>query len=197
MESTATGIEAIKRLAGSGGGLNSITELLKNQTSQEKSLGIEAANYRDQNQRQLAGAEMSTGTTMADIIRGNAVSGANFSERSYAAHTDFLNNLALQKTDLAETKTNIAQNMYGVKGQDRMSQYQYNELAPAQMEADFAQNRYNQNNPASEYMDILGRDYGMAYSDKMTAEQQRQANNQMLVKTTTDLFKFFAGRAGG
>lgn len=190
-ETTSNALSAIKR-SGGGRGLSAIADIYKQEMEGRRNLGVNAAQQQLVNQQNLAGAEASAGTTMADIIARNAVTSANMSSNLYGAQSDYLNKLAVAQSNVAQNQANTAQTMYGVNTQNQMNQYLYNELNPAQAQLGWEQTKYQMLDPFAYQMQKLGEDSGFAYASMQQAIQQRNQNKQMLGNVLLEGGKFLA-----
>jgi len=208
-ETTAGALSNIKKYSGGRGGLSSLTDIYKSQQEQERDLGIAAAQNKQNLEMQLASAEAGYGTTMADLIRSNALVGADLGSSLYSAYGDYLNRLATTGTNVATNRQNMGLNLYSAQSDymnklasagtnlgtmqaqkagaiydattaENVREYQ-SKVIPAEMTANFAANRYTQANPYPYAFDIAGRDVSMGYADKWSAENAIQQNNQMML----------------
>lgn len=221
---TSSALSNIKRLTKGRGGTRALSDVYLGQQQQMTDLGIAGAQNKQAMELNMADKEAGFGTTMADLIRGNAVTEANLGAGIYGAYGDYLNRLlqsgtsaSINKANLgqqlysaesdymgktAQAETNAATNLgsqarsiYDVERGENILEYQ-SEQAPAQLEAGFQANKYTANDPTSYQQSLLGRDYSMAYSDKMTAEAAMQANNRAMIKALIEGVKAVGDRRG-
>jgi hypothetical protein len=190
-ETTAQALSDIKKLGG-GKGLSSLVNIYKNEMDRRRDLGLSNLAYKTQAQQDLASAEMQSGATMADIIAGNAATSANISSTLYGAQSDYLNKLATAKTNIAQQEASKAGIMYDVGTQNQRDQYLYNELAPTQAKLDFEREKYRTTDPFAYQMQFLGEESGFAWANIATAREERQRNNEMLMKLGIEGAKFAA-----
>lgn len=205
-ETTASGLSAIKRYSGGKSGLSGLIDLYRNQQVQEANLGVTAAQNKQNMEMNLAGAEANAGTTMSDIIRSNASTNAQMGSSLYSAYSDYLNKIAAAGTNVATNTLNTGLNefsaasninavknanagtMYNVNATENMNEYN-SRLAPAQIAANFASNKYFESNPTGYQFDIYGRNIGMAYADIQSAQNKIDANNATAIKLMTEAVK--------
>lgn len=187
-ETTANALSQI-RSGGGGRGLSAITDIYNQELANRRGLGVQAANFQTQNLQNLAGAEAQAGTTMSDIIARNAVTGSNLSSQLYGAQSDYLNRLATAETNIAQNQGNVARTMYDVNTQNKLQQYQYNQLQPTQQRLSWEQAKYQINDPFAARLQVFGEDKGFAYAQMQNAIQQQNENRRALMSLGTEAIK--------
>jgi len=178
----AQGILGNANLAGQGadrmGQGISLAANLAGQSAQMRGQGIEGATgligQGAQMQAQGIGTEAQMGLQGANTIAG----GINIGAQMGAQGAQLSSQGIMTNTGMQAQATGFQNQGLDVLNQERMNEFQYNQLTPYQTQSNFYQNEYATNSPTGHQMQLFGDQAGLAYADKQQAQMMQSQKQQ-------------------